>query len=231
MGLEPLPPVIYGGEVVRELTAASPVSMSRWRKRIGDAGAEALLKQTIEAGLKLKAVKGSQLKRINVDTRVQEKDIRFPTDTRLYDRARQRLACAVKQRGIKLRQNCNIVPKPLVAQQSRYAHAKQRKRAKKCTSSLKTFFGRLFRDIEKKFSQPDCALDLLMDIGTRIYQQKRNDKNKLYSAHAPEVECISKGKVYKRYEFGCKVNVAATRRGGWFLGAMALHGNPYDGTV
>jgi transposase, IS5 family len=33
-----------------------PSSMSRWRKRVGDAGAEQLLKQTIEAGLKLKAV-------------------------------------------------------------------------------------------------------------------------------------------------------------------------------
>jgi len=206
-----------------------PSSMSRWRKRIGDAGAEVLLKQTIEAGLKLKAVKSSQLKRINVDTTVQEKDIRFPTDARLYDRARQRLVDAAKQRGIELRQNYNQLSKQLLAQQSRYAHAKQIKRAKKCTRSLKTFLGRVIRDIERKCSKPDCAMDLLLDVGTRIYQQKRNDKNKVYSVHAPEVECISKGKAHKRYEFGCKVSVAATSRGGWFLGAMALHGNPYDG--
>ena len=68
--------------------------MCRWRKRIGDAGAEQLLKQTIEAGLKLKAIKQFQLKRVNVDTTVQEKEARFPMDARLYDRARQRLVNA-----------------------------------------------------------------------------------------------------------------------------------------
>jgi IS5 family transposase len=74
-----------------------PSSMSRWRKRTGDAGAEELLKQTIEAGLKLKAVKTFQLKRVNVDTTVQEKEVRFPTDARLYDRARQRLVAEAEK--------------------------------------------------------------------------------------------------------------------------------------
>lgn len=69
-----------------------PSSMTRWRKRIGESGAETLLKETIEAGLRLKAVKVTQLRRINVDTTVQEKDIRFPTDARLYDRSRSFLA-------------------------------------------------------------------------------------------------------------------------------------------
>jgi transposase, IS5 family len=68
-----------------------------------------------------------------------------------------------------------------------------------------------------------------LSISTRIHKQQRRDKNKVYSVHAPEVECISKGKAHKRYEFGCKVSVAATSKGGWFLGAMAVHGNPYDG--
>ncbi len=83
----------------------NPSSMTRWRNRIGEAGAEELLKETIAAGLKLKAVKPYQLKRVNVDTTVQEKDVRFPTDARLYDRARQRLVDAAKKRNIKLRQN------------------------------------------------------------------------------------------------------------------------------
>jgi IS5 family transposase len=73
-----------------------PSSMTRWRKRIGEAGAEELLKETIAAGLRLKAVKAYQLKRVNIDTTVQEKDIRFPTDARSYDRARQRLVKATK---------------------------------------------------------------------------------------------------------------------------------------
>lgn len=206
-----------------------PSSMSRWRKRIGDSGAEQLLKQTVEAGLKLKAVKPFQLKRVNVDTTVQEKEVRFPTDARLYDRARQRLVDAAKEREIHLRQNYNLLSKQLLAQQSRYAHAKQINRAKKCTRTLKTFLGRIIRDIERNCPEADQSLNLLLDIGKRIHSQTIKDKNKVYSVHAPEVECISKGKAHKRYEFGCKVSVAATSRGGWFLGAMAVHGNPYDG--
>jgi len=207
----------------------NPSSMTRWRVRIGEAGAEELLKETIAAGLRLKAVRACQLKRINIDTTVQEKDVRFPTDARLYDRARQRLVDAAKERNIDLRQNYNRNARRLVWQQSRYAHARQMKRAKGCTRKLKTYLGRVIRDVERKCLAPDAKLQSLLDIGRRIFQQQRHDKNKIYSVHEPQVECISKGKAHKRYEFGCKVSVAATSRGGWFVGAMATHGNPYDG--
>jgi IS5 family transposase len=203
--------------------------MTRWRKRIGEAGAEELLKETIKAGLKLKAVKAFQLKRVNIDTTVQEKEIRFPTDARLYDRARQRLVDFAKERGIKLRQNYNRKSKQMLYWQSRYSHARQMKRAKACTRKLRNYLGRVLRDIERNCPKRDDQLQSLMHIGTRIYHQQQKDKNKVYSVHAPEVECISKGKAHKRYEFGCKVSVAATSKGGWFLGAMAVHGNPYDG--
>mgnify|MGYP000010554650 FL=1 len=206
-----------------------PSSMTRWRKRIGEAGAEELLKETIKAGLKLKAVKAFQLKRVNIDTTVQEKEIRFPTDARLYDRARQRLVDFAKERGIKLRQNYNRKSKQMLYWQSRYSHARQMKRAKACTRKLRNYLGRVLRDIERNCAKRDDQLQSLMHIGTRIYHQQQKDKNKVYSVHAPEVECISKGKAHKRYEFGCKVSVAATSKGGWFLGAMAVHGNPYDG--
>jgi IS5 family transposase len=82
-----------------------PSTMSRWRKRIKDAGAEELLKETIQAGLRLQIIKPNQLKRVNVDTTVQEKYIRFPTDARLYDRMRQRLVKAARGEGITLRQS------------------------------------------------------------------------------------------------------------------------------
>jgi len=206
-----------------------PSSMTRWRKRIGEAGAEGLLRETLEAGLKIKAVKPHQLKRVNVDTTVQEKEIRFPTDARLYDRARQRLAEAAKDRGISLRQNYNRKSKHALYMQSRYAHAQQMQRARQCTRKLKTYLGRVIRDIERNYQKPDEPLRNLLEIGRKIFHQQRTDKNKTYSVHAPEVECISKGKAHKRYEFGCKVSVAATSRGGWFVGAQAVHGNPYDG--
>ena len=206
-----------------------PSSMTRWRKRIGDTGAEELLKQTIEAGLKLKAVKATQLKRVNIDTTVQEKDIRFPTDARLYDRARERLVKEAKKRDIDLRQNYNRLSRNLVHKQSRYAHARQMKRARSCTRKLRTYLGRVIRDIERKCLSPDKDLQSLLATANRIYSQQRQDKNKVYSVHEPAVECISKGKAHKRYEFGAKVSVATTSRGGWFVGAQVFHGNPYDG--
>ena len=101
----------------------NPSSMTRWRKRIGEAGAEELLKETIKTGLKLKAVRSFQLKRVNIDTTVQEKEIRFPTDARLYDRARQRLVDLAKDRQINLRQNYNRKSKQMLYWQSRYSHA------------------------------------------------------------------------------------------------------------
>ena len=64
---------------------------------------------------------------------------------------------------------------------------------------------------------------------SKIYSQKRDDGNKLYSLDAPEVECISKGKAHKRYEFGCKVSFSITHKNNWITSAAALHGNPYDG--
>jgi IS5 family transposase len=79
--------------------------MSRWRRRVGEEGAEELLKRTIEAGLGLKIIKPSELRRVNVDTTVQEKHIRFPTDPRLYERMRQRLVATAQREGIALRQS------------------------------------------------------------------------------------------------------------------------------
>jgi IS5 family transposase len=220
---------LSGMKFFEHVVPIHPSSMTRWRNRIGEAGAEELLKETIATGLTLKAVKPHQLKRVNVDTTVQEKEVRFPTDARLYDRARQRLVDAAKRHDIDLRQNYNRKAKQLLAQQSRYAHAQQMKRAGQCTRKLKTYLGRVIRDLVRKCPHPDEPLQSLLEIGTRIFYQKRKDRHKIYSVHEPAVECISKGKAHKRYEFGCKVSVAATSRGGWFVGAKAIHGNPYDG--
>lgn len=207
-----------------------PSSMSRWRGRAGKAGAEELLQQTIRAGLKFKAIKSSQLERVNVDTTVQEKHIRFPTDSRLYDRARERLVKAARAEGVTLRQSYKRVGKILLGKQSRYAHARQMKRARRCQRKLRTILGRVIRDIERKSGgNVGPELEVLLERAKRIHAQERHDKNKLYSMHAPEVECLSKGKAHKRYEFGVKVSVATTSKGGWHVGAMSCPGNPYDG--
>ncbi len=116
-----------------------PSSMTRWRKRFGEAGAQQLLQETIQAGLQLKIVKNSQLKRVNVDSTVQEKEVRYPPDARLYDRARARLVKAARQRDIPIRQSYVRKAKELVIRQGRYTRARQMKRAAKCTRQLKTY--------------------------------------------------------------------------------------------
>lgn len=221
---------LSGMEFFEHEPPIDPSSMSRWRSRVGEAGAEELLRQTIESGLRMGIIKPSELRRVNVDTTVQEKHIRFPTDPRLYDRMRQRLVAAARSEDVTLRQSYVRVGKALLARHSRYAHAKQFKRARRCTRKLRTILGRVIRDIERKLpDSPSERLAELLALAKRLHRQRRHDKGKLYSVHAPEVECISKGKAHKRYEFGCKVALGVTSKGGWILAARALEGNPYDG--
>jgi IS5 family transposase len=206
-----------------------PSSMTRWRKRLGEAGAEAMLKETIETGLRLKVITPAQIQRINVDTTVQTKAVRFPTDARLYNRARERLVKTARKLGLQIKQSYERVGPRLLMQQSRYAHARQPKRAAGCTRKLRTHLGRVIRQIERQQPAPASQLSELLTTAKRIHAQQPQDKNKVYSVHEPKVACIAKGKAGKKYEFGNKVSVAATSRGGWLLGTLSLPDNPYDG--
>ncbi len=204
-------------------------SMTRWRKRIGKEGAEELLKQTITTAVKQKYLKRTQCQKVLVDTTVQTKAIRFPTDARLYDRMREKLVKSAKKEDIELRQSYVHVGKKTLRQQQNYGHARQMKRAKKATRKLKTYLGRVIRDIERKVKNPSQKLKEELVIANKLMEQKRNSKNKIYSIHEPHVECIAKGKVHQRYEFGSKVGFVVSGKGNWILGAQAFKGNPYDG--
>jgi len=206
-----------------------PSSMTRWRKRLGEAGAEQMLRATIEAGMAMRVIRPAELKRINVDTTVQTKAIRFPTDARLYQRMRERLVKVARAEGLTIKQSYEHVGRRLLMQSSRYAHARQMKRARACTRKLKTQLGRVVREIERQVETPSNKLAKLLQTAHRIHAQQRHDKNKIYSVHEPEVECIAKGKAGKQNEFGNKVSVAVSSRGGWFVGAKSFLGNPYDG--
>ncbi len=160
---------------------------------------------------------------------MQEKAIAFPTDARLYTKMLLRLVNLAKRRDVVRRQTYLRKAPQMLRQQGRYGHARQFKRAKRCTRQLKTLLGRVIRDIRRKARVMDEELETFLGRADRLLSQQRNSKNKLYSIYAPEVECISKGKAHKRYEFGCKVSVATTNMGDWVVGVEALHGNPYDG--
>jgi IS5 family transposase len=204
-------------------------SMTRWRGRLGEAGAEQMLRETIATGIKMGAIRAADLKRVNVDTTVQTKAIRYPTDARLYHRCRERLVKVARREGLAIKQSYRHVGKKLLLGSSRYAHARQMKRARACTRKLRTQLGRVTREIERQVGEPSEKLSKLLATAHRIYTQQRHDKNKIYSVHEPEVECIAKGKAGKQYEFGNKVSVAVSSRGGWFVGAKSFMGNPYDG--
>ncbi len=211
-----------------------PSSMTRWRKRIGEEGVEWMLTQTIEAGKRAGMVKGNDLKRVTVDTTVMEKNIAHPTDAQLYEKARRKLVGLAREAGIGLRQNYNRLAPRLAGQVGRYAHARQFKRMRKALRRLKGYTGRVLRDIERQLGKvPEGTLRArlveMIALVNRLLAQKPKDKKKLYSLHEPAVDCISKGKAHKRYEFGTKVSVATTNRGGFVVGMRALSGNPYDG--
>jgi len=204
-------------------------SLVKWRKRIGPNGMEKLLAATLETAKKKNQLTEKSVKKVNVDTTVQEKAIAFPTDARLNFKARQTLVRAAQKRGIKLRQSYVRLGKQALTMQGRYSHARQGKRAAREVKKLSTYLGRVIRDIQRKCPEPDLELARLLEIASRIHSQKRNDKNKVYSVHEPDVECIAKGKAHKKYEFGCKVSMVSTSKDNWIIGIQALHGNPFDG--
>ncbi len=211
-----------------------PSSLTRWRNRIGEEGVEWLLTETIKAGQRAGVVKDNDLKRVTVDTTVMEKNIAHPTDARLYETARRKLAGLAREAGLSLRQNYNRLGPRLAGQVGRYAHARQFKRMRKALRRLKGYTGRVLRDIERQLNKvPEGVLRTrileMVALTNRLLAQKVKDKRKLYSLHEPAVDCISKGKAHKRYEFGTKVSVATSNRGGFVVGMRAFPGNPYDG--
>jgi IS5 family transposase len=184
-------------------------SMTHWRNRMGEERLQALLQESLAVATKTGAMKPGDLARVIVDTTVQPKNITFPTDAKLLNRAREKLVKLAKKLGVELRQSYARVGKFALIQHQRYAHAKQFKRANRALRTLKTYLGRVIRDIARKIDG-DPSLETkfawLLSLARRVREQERGQRGpKVYSLHAPEVECIGKGKPHKPYEFGVKV--------------------------
>ncbi len=223
--------------------------IGRFRTDIGKSGQEAILKATIDTAMAMKAIKAAEFERVIVDTTVQEKAIAYPTDARLLEIARHHLVKAAKACGIRLRQTFAKEGKTLHFKAGGHAHAKQFKRLKRVVKRQRTIVGILIREVRAKLGVLDNATTTaagkaatllpsptslskhtaLLGRAERLCTQQRSDKNKLYALHAPEVECISKGKARHRYEFGVKVSLAITHQHGLMVGAKRFTGNPFDG--
>jgi len=211
-----------------------PPSLSIFRRRISEEGMERLLEETIKAGLQSGVISKRDLSHVTVDTTVQEKAVHFPTDVRLCHRAREALVKLAKEQNIPLRQSYSRTGKQAHFMANRYMAARQMKRARRKIKEVRNYLGRVMRNIKVAAERGHIlspALEGALGKAEIIYNQTLNPKSKtkLYSWHAPEVECIAKGKAHKKYEFGCKASYTTTNKSNFIVGAMALHGKPYDG--
>jgi IS5 family transposase len=211
-------------------------SMTRWRKRIGPDEMDLVLAETIAVAVKTGAVNERQLSRITVDTTVQTKAVAHPTDSHLLLRAAEWLVRLSKRHGVKLRQSFARLMVQARREAARLMHTGGHRQGLRWLKKMRTWLGRLIRDIRRKIAgnpELEAAFEVALERAEQVLSQAPTDKGKLYAFHAPEVECIGKGKARTRYEFGVKASIATTNercKGGQFvLGARALPGNPYDG--
>jgi len=210
--------------------------LSHWRKRLGDK-LELLLAESLRVAHASGALRSKDLKRVTVDTTVQPKNVTFPTDAKLLHAAIKGLNRLADKHGVRLRQSYLRVAKHAAMMAGRYAHAKQFNRHRRELRILRTRLGRLIRDIGRKIegqADVEAAFALPLACASQIRSQQQRQRGwKLYSFHAPETECIGKGKASAPYEFGVKVSIVTSNArapGGQFvLHARALPGNPYDG--
>lgn len=194
-----------------------------FRKRIGEKGIEKILKHSID-----RHGKDSQDPNVSIDSTVQEKNITYPTDSKLQKKIIDNCMKITKQEGIILRRSYKRTAKQLVRDTYNGGHPKRRKKANAAKRKLKTIAGRLIRELERKL--PKTSIQLAgLEIFKKVLIQTQKSSQKIYSLHEPEVYCIAKGKAHKKYEYGCKASVVLTQKTGIIVGAMTFKTNVYDG--
>ena len=227
-----------GRSYYEERLPCDATTLVKFRRLLGEEGVEELLAQTVNLAVSLELIPAAALASVIVDSTVQEKAVAHPTDSKLLETARAKLVDAAQAVGIELKQTFAKEGRLLRFKAGRYAHAKQFKRMRRTIKRQSTVVGRLVREIERKATALGAVvrqrLDSALDKAQRIADQSRSRKNtsgqpKLYAWHAPEVECIAKGKSRTPYEFGVKVGIAMTLKHNLIVGARAFTGNPYDG--
>jgi IS5 family transposase len=202
-----------------------PSDLVHFRHRIGEEGVRKILSSSID----IHGPKGGE-KEIIIDSTMQEKNITFPTDTKLYRKIISRCWSLADRQNIQLRRRYKKeVRQCLLAQRGR-GHWKTFKKAKRATRRLKTLAGRLVREMERKLS-PTALKEHQQDLQRyhRVLSQKKTDTDKIYSLHEPHIYCVAKGKEHKKYEFGTKASIALTKTGSLIVGAVAHPENVYDG--
>ena len=193
-----------------------------FRKRIGEEGVAKIFKHSIDLH-----GKDGRDDNVSIDTTVQEKNITYPTDSKLHKRIIDKCVKKAKDEKIGLRRSYTRTSKKLLRATYNGGHPKRRKKAKKAIKKLKTIAGRLVRELDREL--PDDCFAEELKLYNKVLAQKKNSKNKIYSLHEPDVYCMSKGKSHKKYEYGCKASVVLGQTSGIIMGAMTFKTNVFDG--
>jgi len=202
-----------------------PSELVHFRHRIGQEGVEKILKMTVN----LHSDKVEQEVELVADTTVQEANVQFPTDTRLQVDCIEKLWAVGQKEGVKWRRS-HVRTVPVLLARLRTRSNRLVKERKKCRRKIKTITGRLLRDFQRNACDEAIKKHTeLLTLIKRVLEQKRHDKNKVYSLHDPGVLCIAKGKAHKKYEFGRKASVTMLRDSGVIVSAVSFSENLYDG--
>ena len=198
-----------------------PSELVHFRNRIGVEGIELIFKESIR-------INGKDAKedQATTDTTVQEKNITYPTDHKLHRKIIKKCVAIANQQDLELRQSYSRTLKKLLMAQRFRNHPKNKGKARKADKKIKTIAGRLVRELERKLP-PNLHQSLLV-LFKKVLAQKKSDSNKIYSFHEPDVQCISKGKEHKKYEFGSKVSITTTLNSGVIIGALNIQKNIHD---
>jgi IS5 family transposase len=192
-----------------------------FRNRIGTQGIELIFKESIRVN-----GKDGQQREATTDTTVQEKNITYPTDNKLHRKIIKKCIAIAEKQDLELRQSYTRTLKKLLMDQRFRNHPKNKGKARKADKKVKTIAGRLVRELERKLP-PSLYQDTLA-LFKQVLAQKKTDSNKVYSLHEPHVQCISKGKEHKKYEFGSKVSIITTKNTGVIIGALNIEKNIHD---
>ena len=195
-----------------------------FRNRIGEAGMEVILSESIRVN-----TENDDEDHFNtafIDSTVQEKNITYPTDAKLHKKIIKRVLKIVREKKLPLRQSYQRTLKAISRDQRFRNHPKNHKKAVKADRRLRTIAGRLVRELDRNL--PDKkGYEKMFELFYKVLLQKRNGRDKTYSLHEPEVQCISKGKEHKKYEFGNKASFIRSLSG-IILAAVSFR-NEYDG--
>lgn len=196
-----------------------PTELVAFRQRIGEAGVELILKESIRVNDTDDKSKYGDV--VSIDTTVQEKNITYPTDDKLYKKIIKSCWKIADKEGVDLRQSYIRVIKVLSNRQRFKTTRNGAKAARKASKRIKIIAGRLVRELLRKLAPEQLSVYITsLQLYQRALAQQRSDHNKIYSLHEPDVKCYSKGKEHKKFEFGSKASIIIDQSSGIIMGAM-----------